>query len=66
MYEVDKFVAVGITKALIHPNLGDMKEGEELETMISMMRLSSELSPYVCPPYRCIDTVNLEYTTLGE
>ena len=66
VFEVDKFAAVGCTKSLIHPFLLDMKEGEEFDTMLRMMRLSSELSPSVRPPYHYIDTVSLEYTTLEE
>lgn len=64
VYEIDKAVAVGCTKELIHPTLKDMAEGEEIATMLQMVRLSSELSSAVRPPYYFIDTESLEYRTV--
>ena len=61
VYEVDKAVAVGCTKELINPTLKDIKEGEELDTMLRLMRLSGELSSAVRPPYYYVDTESFEY-----
>lgn len=66
VYEADKFAAVGCTKSLLHPFLSEMKEGEEFDTMLAMMRLSSEMSPGVRPPYHYVDTVSFEYKTIEE
>ena len=66
VYEVDKFVAVGCTRELVFPLLRDMKEGEELATMLEAMRLSSELSSAVRPPYYYVDSATYEFTTVEE
>ena len=64
--EVDKFASVGCTKELIRPYLMDMEEGSEVDVMLKMMRLSSELSASVGPPYRYIETAELEYKSIQE
>ena len=64
VYEADKFAAVGCTRAILRPFLLDMREGEEFDTMLSLIRLSSELSPAVRPPYHYVDTVSFEYKTI--
>ena len=66
VHEIDKVTSVGCTKELIRPLLIDMKDGEELETMISAMRMSSYLSPAVRPPYYYVDTKTMKFTTIKE
>ena len=43
-----------------------MKGGEEFDTMLRLMRLSSEMSPGVRPPYYCVDTESFEYKRIEE
>ena len=66
VHEINKFVAVGCTKRLIHSTLSNIQNGKENEAMLAAMRLSSELSPGVRPPYYVIDTERKEYKKIEE
>ena len=64
--EIDKAIAIGCTRELIHSALKNITEGDEFDTIIRLQRLSSELSPGVRPPYYFMYTESFESGKLEE